>query len=52
MIYITNRDSGTLSIFDDSTNNLTAGVSFNVEPVNAGNINCGSIRALHLRGGP
>jgi YVTN family beta-propeller protein len=39
MIYVTNRDSGTVSVIDGNTNNLTAGVIFKADP-SKGKIKC------------
>ena len=38
--YVANRDNGTVSVIDGKVNKVVAKVMFNIEPFNAGHIEC------------
>ena len=45
-VYVTNSDSGIVSVIDTSTKKVVAGVTFNINPPNSGQIMCNNMKVI------
>src|ERR671935_1514934 len=45
-VYVTNSGSDTVSVIDTSTKKVAAGVTFNINPPNSGQITCNNMKDI------